>query len=162
MLLPKAGRLAKPGGPLVNSRGEVIGVNTAIIRPAQGICFAIAINTAKRVASQLMQKGHITRGYLGVGGQDVPLHRRIVRYHNLEREEGILVISVEKDSPAQKAGLREGDVIVSIGGKAVSGVDDLHRLLTEERIGEDTQVELIRRFTEKLSVKVRPSARPRQ
>ncbi|HKP98452.1 MAG TPA: trypsin-like peptidase domain-containing protein [Fibrobacteria bacterium] len=147
------------GGPLVDSRGEVIGVNTAIIRPAQGICFAIAVNTAKRVASQLMQKGHITRGYLGVGGQDVPLHRRIVRYHNLEREEGILVISVEKDSPAHKAGLREGDVIVSIGGQAVSGLDDLHRLLTEDRIGVPTALTLIRRFSEMISLSVQPAAR---
>ncbi len=148
------------GGPLVNSRGEIIGVNTAIIRPAQGICFAIAINTAKRVASQLMQKGHITRGYLGVGGQDIPLHRRIVRYHQLEREAGILVISVEKHSPAGKAGLKEGDVIVSIGGQALSGLDDLHRILTEERIGVDSELTVIRRFTEKLNLSVRPIVRP--
>jgi S1-C subfamily serine protease len=147
------------GGPLVNSRGEVIGVNTAIIRPAQGICFAIAINTAKRVASQLMQHGRITRGFLGVGGQDVPLHRRVVRFHNLEREEGILVISVEPGSPARQAGLREGDVIVSIGGQAVSGLDDLHRLLTEDRIGVPTTLTLIRRFTEIVTVTVRPAMR---
>jgi S1-C subfamily serine protease len=147
------------GGPLVNARGEVVGVNTAIIRPAQGICFAIAVNTAKLVASQLIQKGRITRGYLGVGGQDIPLHRRVVRYHGLEREEGILVISVEPGSPADEAGLREGDVIVSIGGQAVSGLDDLHRLLTEERIGVYTSLTLIRGFSEKLEAVVRPSAR---
>jgi S1-C subfamily serine protease len=147
------------GGPLVNARGEVVGVNTAIIRPAQGICFAIAVNTAKLVASQLIQKGRITRGYLGVGGQDIPLHRRVVRYHGLEREEGILVISVEPGSPADEAGLREGDVIVSIGGQAVSGLDDLHRLLTEERIGVHTSLTLIRGFSEKLEAMVRPSAR---
>lgn len=147
------------GGPLVNSRGEVVGVNTAIIRPAQGICFAIAINTAKLVASQLIQKGRITRGYLGVGGQDIPLHRRVVRYHGLEREEGILVISVEPGSPADEAGLREGDVIVSIGGQAVSGLDDLHRLLTEESIGVDIPLTWIRRFSEKIEAVVRPSAR---
>jgi S1-C subfamily serine protease len=147
------------GGPLVNARGEVVGVNTAIIRPAQGICFAIAVNTAKLVASQLIQKGSITRGYLGVGGQDIPLHRRVVRYHGLEREEGILVISVEPGSPADEAGLREGDVIVSIGGQAVSGLDDLHRLLTEERIGVHTSLTLIRRFSEKIEAVVRPSAR---
>jgi S1-C subfamily serine protease len=147
------------GGPLVNARGEVVGVNTAIIRPAQGICFAIAINTAKLVASQLIQKGRITRGYLGVGGQDIPLHRRVVRYHGLEREEGILVISVEPGSPAEEAGLREGDVIVSIAGQAVSGLDDLHRLLTEERIGASTSLTLIRRFSEKIEAVVRPSAR---
>jgi S1-C subfamily serine protease len=147
------------GGPLVDSRGRVVGVNTAIIRPAQGICFAIAVNTAKQVASQLIQKGRITRGYLGVGGQDVPLHRRIVRFHNLEREEGILVISVEPGSPADKAGLREGDVIVSIGGQPVSGLDDLHRLLTEDRIGVSAPLTLIRRFSEKLHVTVSPIAR---
>jgi S1-C subfamily serine protease len=147
------------GGPLVNTRGKVIGVNTAIIRPAQGICFAIAVNTAKQVASQLIQKGRITRGFLGVGGQDIPLHRRIVRYHNLEREEGILVISVEKGSPADLAGLKEGDVLVSIGGQAVSGLDDLHRLLTEERIGVPTSVTLIRRFSEMISLTVQPVSR---
>lgn len=149
------------GGPLVNSRGEVIGVNTAIIRPAQGICFAIAVNTAKRVASQLIQKGGITRGYLGVGGQDIPLHRKIVRFHGLEHEAGILVISVEPGSPAHQAGLREGDVIVAIGDKHVSGLDDLHRLLTEECIGVETAVTAIRRFSEILRLKVRPAERKR-
>ncbi len=147
------------GGPLVNSRGEVIGVNTAIIRGGQGICFAIAINTAKRVASQLIQKGRITRGYLGVGGQDIPLHRRIVRHHNLSREEGILVVFVDKDSPASSAGLREGDVIVAIGDDPLSGLDDLHRLLTEDRIGVPTTLTIIRRFSEMLQLAVRPAAR---
>lgn len=147
------------GGPLVDGAGRVVGVNTAIIRPAQGICFAIAVNTAKRVASQLIQRGRIVRGYLGVGGQDVPLHRRVVRFHGLEREEGILAISVEPDSPAYRAGLREGDVIVSIGGVPVSGLDDLHRLLTEERIGVDTPLAVIRGFTERLELTVRPVAR---
>lgn len=147
------------GGPLVNSRGEVIGVNTAIIRGGQGICFAIAVNTAKRVASQLIQKGRITRGYLGVGGQDIPLHRRIVRHHNLSREEGIMVVFVDKDSPARNAGLKEGDVIVAIGDEPLSGLDDLHRLLTEDRIGVTTTLTIIRRFSEKLFLSVTPRER---
>lgn len=147
------------GGPLVNARGEVVGVNTAIIRPAQGICFAIAMNTAKRVASQLIQRGRIVRGYLGIGGQDVPLHRRVVRFHGLGAEHGILAISVEADSPAEKAGLRDGDVIVAIGGEPVSGVDDLHRLLTEERIGVAVELSVLRRFTEIVRLEVTPGAR---
>jgi S1-C subfamily serine protease len=142
------------GGPLVNSRGEVIGVNTAIIRPAQGICFAIAVNTAKLVASQLMQKGVISRGYLGVGGQDIPLHRRVVRFHGLGKEEGLLVILVEKGSPAERAGVREGDVIIAYGDDHVTGLDDLHRLLTGENIGRDTTVTVLRRFSEMLKLPV--------
>lgn len=149
------------GGPLVNSRGEVVGVNTAIIRPAQGICFAIAINTAKQVASQLIQKGSIIRGYLGVGGQDVPLHRRVVRFHDLPVEEGILVISVETGSPAFRAGIREGDVIIAIGDMPVRGLDDLHRMLTEDRIGVSTTLTLLRRFSERVRLQVTPTIRSR-
>src|SRR5207244_10667692 len=98
------------GGPLVNSAGEVVGVNTAMIRPAQGICFAIASNTAKLVAGWLIRDGRIRRSYIGVGGQNVPLHRRVIRFYNLPLETGVLVVSVEKDSPAQRAGLREEDI----------------------------------------------------
>jgi len=147
------------GGPLVNSQGQVVGVNTAIIRPAQGICFAIAINTARHVAMQLMQKGKITRGYLGIGGQDVPLHRRIVRFHNLEHDAGIWVMSIAKGSPADAAGLLEGDVIVSISGVPVSGLDALHRLLTEERIGQVTPLIVIRRFSEIRNLSIIPASR---
>src|SRR3989441_8223593 len=95
------------GGPLVNSAGEVIGVNTAVILPAQGICFAIAIDTVKFVAGRLIKDGTIKRAYIGVAGQDVPLHRRLVRHHGLPRDTGILVAGIEKDSPAQRAGLEE-------------------------------------------------------
>jgi S1-C subfamily serine protease len=147
------------GGPLVDSRGEVIGVNTAIIRPAQGICFAIAVNTAKLVAVQLIQNGKITRGYLGLGGQDIPLHRRVVRYHNLEREQGILVVFVDKDSPAQKAGLREGDVVVAYGDEPLKSLDDLHRLLTQDRIGVPTTLTVLRRFSELLKLTIQPVSR---
>lgn len=147
------------GGPLVNSRGEVVGVNTAIIRPAQGICFAISVNTAKRVASQLIQKGRIHRAYLGIGGQDIPLHRRLVRHHNLEREEGILVVFLDKECPAREAGIRDGDVIVAIGENPLSSLDDLHRLLTEESIDIPTTMTLIRHFSERLTLPIKPIAR---
>ncbi len=132
------------GGPLVNSRGEVVGVNTAVIRPAQGICFAIAINTAIFVAARLIRDGSIRRGYIGVAGQDVPLHRRVVRFYDLPAGSGVLVASVEKGSPAAQAGVREGDVIIAYGGRSVTGVDDLHRILTDEQIDVAAPVTLIR------------------
>jgi S1-C subfamily serine protease len=149
------------GGPLVNSRGEVIGVNTAVILPAQGICFAIASNTAKWVASRLMRDGRIRRGYIGVAGQDVPLHRRIVRFFHLENESGVLVTGVEPGSPAATGDLREGDVIIAFGGHAITGVDDLHRQLTGDRVGEPVTLSVVRR-TEKLDVTITPAeSRPR-
>ncbi|HKO54796.1 MAG TPA: trypsin-like peptidase domain-containing protein [Thermoanaerobaculia bacterium] len=144
------------GGPLVNSRGEVIGVNTAVILPAQGICFAIAINTAKFVAGRLIRDGRIERSYIGVAGQNTPLHRRIVRFFGLPSASGVLVVDVEKGSPAEKAGLEMGDVIVAFGGKAVSSIDDLHRLLTDEEVGVEAPVTIVRR-TEKLTKNVIPT-----
>ena len=123
------------GGPLVTSRGEVIGVNTAVILPAQGICFAIGINTATFVAGRLIKDGRIKRGYIGVAGQNVPLPRHLVRRHTLAVSSGILVLSVEPHSPAQRAGVRPGDVLVGYAGRSVAGIDDLHRLLIEERVG---------------------------
>jgi S1-C subfamily serine protease len=147
------------GGPLVDSRGEVIGVNTAIILPAQGICFAIAVNTAKFVAGRLIRDGKIRRGYIGVAGQNVPVHRRVVRFFNLPVESGVLVASVERGSPAEKAGLAMGDVIVAYGGAMVAGIDDLHRLLTDEAIGVKTPVTVIR-HTEKLELELAPAEMP--
>src|SRR5918993_3247506 len=144
------------GGPLVNSRGEVIGVNTAVILPAQGICFAIASNTAKFVASRLMRDGRIRRGYIGVAGQDVPLHRRIVRFFNLENESGVLVTGTEPDSPAARAGVHDGDVIIAFNGRPITGIDDLHRLLTGERVNEAATLTIMRR-TEKLDVTITPA-----
>ena len=143
------------GGPLVNSLGEVIGINTAVILPAQGICFAIAVNTAKFVAGRLIRDGKIRRSYIGVAGQNVPLHRRVVRFHRLPVEQGVLVVSVEDNSPAQKAGLQEGDLIVGYAAQAVSGIDDLHRLLTDERLGVRSQVTILR-GTEKQLVWIVP------
>ncbi|MEZ0265349.1 MAG: S1C family serine protease [Phycisphaerae bacterium] len=146
------------GGPLVTSRGEVVGVNTAIIQGAQGICFAIPSNTAKFVASRLMRDGRVKRSYLGVGGMDVPVQRRVVRFHGLELETAVLVNHVEKDSPAELAGVREGDTLVSIGGVPVGGVDDLHRFLTEERVGNELEL-LFLRGVEKVRVSVTPRGR---
>lgn len=143
------------GGPLVNSRGEVIGVNTAMILPAQGICFATSIDTAKFVASRLIRDGRVSRSYIGLAGQNVPLPRRIVRYYNLAVESGILVVSFEEKSPGQKAGLREGDIIVGFDDRPIAGIDDLHKLLTEERIGHKSSLIVIR-GTQKLNLEVRP------
>jgi S1-C subfamily serine protease len=143
------------GGPLVDSTGKVIGVNTATILPAQGICFAIGINTAKFVASRLLRDGRIRRSFVGISGQSVPVHRRVVRFYDLPKETGALVISVEDSSPAKRAGLREGDVIVALEGQPVAGVDDLHRLLTELRVGVGSTLTVIR-YTDKLELKVVP------
>src|SRR5437660_6455267 len=143
------------GGPLVNSRGEVIGVNTAMILPAQGICFATSIYTAKFVASRLVRDGKVSRSYIGLAGQNVPLPRRIVRYYDLAVESGILVVSFEENSPARKGGVREGDIIVGFDDHPTAGIDDLHKLLTEERIGHKSSLVVVR-GTERLSLEVIP------
>ncbi len=146
------------GGPLVDSQGQVVGVNTATIMGAQGICFAIGADTAEFVASRLIRHGRVQRSYIGVMGQGVPLHRRLVRYYDLPGESGLLLLNVVEGSAAEAAGLRERDVVIRFAGHNVSGVDDLHRLLTDERDGVPCEVELIR-GTELLKVTVRP--RPR-
>jgi len=143
------------GGPLVTSHGHVVGVNTATIMGAQGLCFAIGINTAKFVAGRLLTDGRIRRSYIGVEAQTAPLHRRLVRFYDLPQESGVIVLAVTERSPAQRAGLREGDVIVALDGKPVAGVDDLHRLLTEARVGVSGPLTILR-HTEKLELKVVP------
>jgi len=144
------------GGPLVNSAGEVVGVNTAMIRPAQNICFAIASNTAKLVAGWLIRDGRIRRGYIGVAGQNVPIHRRIIRFYGLPLETGVLVVSVEKNSPAERAGLREGDLIVAFDDHSVSSVHHLHKVLVGEQIGVSARLTVIR-HTEKLELPILPA-----
>ncbi len=143
------------GGPLVDSAGRVVGVNTATILPAQGICFAIGINTAKFVASRLLRDGRLRRSYIGVSAQTVPVHRRVVRFYDLPKEMGVVVLGVEENSPAKRAGLREGDIIVALEGQPVAGVDDLHRLLTDLRVGVSCSLTVLR-WTEKLELKVVP------
>jgi len=143
------------GGPLVSSDGRVVGVNTATIMGAQGLCFAIGINTAKFVAGRLLRDGRIRRAYIGVEAQTAPLHRRLVRFYNLPQESGVIVSAVTPGSPAQRAGLREGDVIVALDGKPVAGVDDLHRLLTDAHVGLSSSLTVLR-WTEKLELQVVP------
>ena len=143
------------GGPLVDSRGEVIGVNTAVILPAQGICFAIGINTARFVAARLMRDGRITRSVIGVSGQNVPLHRRVVRFYDLPVESGVLVVAVEEKSPAARAGLQAGDLLVAYDETPVTSIDDLHRLLTEEQVGRKAAVTIVRQ-TEKITLPIVP------
>jgi S1-C subfamily serine protease len=149
------------GGPLVSSDGRVIGVNTATIMGAQGLCFAIGINTAKFVAGRLLRDGRIRRAYIGVEAQTAPLHRRLVRFYDLPQESGVIVSAVTPGSPAQRAGLREGDVIVALDGKAVAGVDDLHRLLTDARVGVSSSLTVMR-WTEKLELQVVPQEARRE
>src|ERR1700720_553887 len=147
------------GGPLVNSAGEVIGGTTAMIRPAQGICFAIASNTAKFVAGWLIRDGKIRRGYIGVAGQNVPLHRRIVRFYGLPLETGVLVVSMEKNSPAQRARLREGDLIIAFNEQPIGSIHELHKMLMGEQIGVEAKL-LIIRPTEKLGLAITPAESP--
>ena len=143
------------GGPLVSSSGEVIGVNTATIMGAQGLCFAIGINTAKFVASRLLQQGRIRRAFIGVEAQTTPLHRRLVRFYDLPKETGVAVAAVEKNSPAERAGLREGDVIIAFGEQALAGVDDLHRLLTDAQVETKSSLTILR-HTERLELAIVP------
>jgi S1-C subfamily serine protease len=149
------------GGPLVSSRGEVIGVNTAVISGAQGLCFAIAANTAQFVVGRLIRDGRIRRSIVGVAGQNTPLPRQLVRFYALHVSSGILVASIEPNSPASRSGLSEGDIIIGLDGHDVDGIDQLHRLLTEERIGVTTPLTVIRR-TEKLEINVTPAESPRR
>lgn len=143
------------GGPLVNSEGQVIGVNTAMILPAQGICFATATNTAKIIAAQLIKEGRVRRSYIGIAGQTVQLHRRIVRFYNMSVENGVLIASVEKNSAAERAGLLAGDIIIAFNEKPISGIDNLQSLLTDELIGLKSKIGIIR-HTEKMTIAIVP------
>lgn len=141
------------GGPLVNSHGEVIGVNTAVILPAQGLCFAVSSNITAQVAGQLIMKGRVRRGYLGIAGQLINLTDRIVQYNQLQTKTGIYIVSVEADGVSYNSEFRAGDIIVGFEGKAVGSVDDLHKLLTEDAIGKRSEVTILRNnLAKKISV----------
>ncbi|MFZ0050147.1 MAG: trypsin-like peptidase domain-containing protein, partial [Desulfobaccales bacterium] len=143
------------GGPLVDSRGRVVGINTAIIMMAQGLGFAIPANTAKWVVSQLLTHGRVRRGYLGLVARQRPLERRLVRFHRLSAESAVEAISVDPQGPAAQAGFREGDLVVSINGQPLISVDDLHRFLAEWPIGKPVTLTVIRGL-ERLDLRVRP------
>jgi S1-C subfamily serine protease len=147
------------GGPLANSAGEVIGVNTAVIRPAQGICFAIASNTAKFIAGWLIKEGRIRRGYIGVAGQTAPLHRRVARFYHLANESGAMVVSVEKGSPAEQSRIRPDDVIVAFNDQPIASVHDLHKKLVGDRIGTPCKLSVLR-GTEQVAIYVTPAEMP--
>jgi len=145
------------GGPLVDSRGLVIGINTAIIQFAQGICFAIPVNTVRWVVSSLLREGKVTRGYLGISGQTVPLPVKVTRFFLLSQSTSVQVLGVESGSPAQAAGLKDGDVILSLDGKSVSSIDDVHRLLGRESIGRSLEISYLRNWTTKLDRAIVPA-----
>ena len=144
------------GGPLVNTRGEVVGINTAVIVPAQGISFAVSAETARLVVPQLLREGRVKRSYLGIAAQDVPLPRLLVRHYHLNASTGVLVTEVTTPSPAERAGVRDGDLLVTFGGEAIERTDDLHRLLTGERVGEAVPLELLR-GTDLMRVEISPT-----
>jgi S1-C subfamily serine protease len=147
------------GGPLVTTRGEVIGINTAMILPAQGLCFAIASNTARFIAARLMRDGRVRRSYIGLGGQNVPIPRAIARANQLAVSSGVLVVSVERGSPAASAGVRDGDVVMAFAGEPIAGIDDLLRHLTDDRIGAPTSLAILRGVERRLLTIV-PSEKP--
>ena len=132
------------GGPLTDSRGRVVGINTAIIAMAQGIGFAIPANTARLVVSQLLCYGRVRRGFLGLAGRQRPLHRRMVRFYHLDRDFAVEVAGVDPQGPAKRAGLKEGDLIVAMDGQAVATVDDLHRFLAEKPFDRPVTLTVIR------------------
>ncbi len=143
------------GGPLVDARGQVVGINTAIIAMAQGICFAVSSSTAQRVVSLLMRDGRVMRAYLGITGEPWSIHRRVVRFYHLDQESGVRVAALDANGPGQRAGLRKDDVLISLAGHPVRTVDDLQRFLTSWPVGVPAEVEVLR-GTERLTCMVVP------
>lgn len=148
------------GGPLVDSKGQAIGINTAIIQYAQGICFAIPVNTMRWVVTLLLREGKIVRGFLGISGQTVPLPARVIRYFNLPQETGVQVMNVVERSPAAGANLKEGDIIVTLNEQIIKSVDDIHRGLTAEQIGKQSKITILRDWIQKLDAFITPVHSP--
>jgi S1-C subfamily serine protease len=148
------------GGPLVDSHGMVVGINTAVIAGAQGICFAVPVNTAHLVIPQLIRDGHVRRGWIGVSGQTIQLSRRRVQLNHLGAASATLVTEAIAGGPASTGGIRAGDIIIALDGSAVGGVDDLQRMLTAESIGRATEVALLR-AGQRFHVTITPSEAPR-
>jgi S1-C subfamily serine protease len=147
------------GGPLVNSNGDVIGVNTATIMGAQGLCFAIGIDTAKYIASEILQHGRVRRSWIGIAAQNVPLPRRIIYEYKLSTSSGVMATSIDPDSPAAKGGIRDGDIILRFAGENISAINELHKVLTAERVGTPQSV-LVLRGVSLADFTIVPSARP--
>jgi S1-C subfamily serine protease len=147
------------GGPLASTRGDVIGVNTAMILPAQGICFAIGSNTAQFVASRLIRDGRIVRGYLGIAGQNTPVPAPLARRLGLTVTSGIQVMNIEPNGPASGTTLSEGDIIVAFAAQPVTGIDDLHRVLAEDCIDKRAPLTILR-GQELVQVEVVPRLKP--
>jgi S1-C subfamily serine protease len=133
------------GGPLVDTQGDVIGVNSAVILPAQGICFAIAANTARWVASELIRTGKVRRSFLGLSGQTVPLGRRLARFHRLDQDSAVRVAGLLEGGPAERAGLLEGDLLIGFDDRPVRGIDDLQRYLGSDAVGATIAIDVVRR-----------------
>ena len=147
------------GGPLIDTRGRVIGVNTAIIRPAQGICFAIASNIARWVAGWLIKEGRVRRSFIGLGGQTVPLLRKLILAYRLDSPSGVLISHVDASGPGARAGLREGDIILTFDATTTPRIESLHRLLTADRIGQSVELRVLR-GVELVTLHVTPAEMP--
>jgi S1-C subfamily serine protease len=147
------------GGPLVNSRGEVIGVNTAVIMGAQGICFSVASNTAQHVLTQILQHGRVRRARLGIAGDQIPLPQRLKVHAGLTQSAAVRVVEVQADSPASAAGLEPGDVILSLDQDAVTGIDDIARLLDGAKIGQRVAMRVLRQASRIVMLEITPTER---
>jgi S1-C subfamily serine protease len=149
------------GGPLVSSRGEVVGINTAVIMGAQGICFAVASNTASFVLGELVRHGRVRRAFIGISGQRTPLPRRLRHAAGLDQDSAVMVTAIEPASPAKRAGLAVGDIVIALDGQTITGADDLIRLLTGEKISRMVEIDILR-SGQRQRISVTPEERARR